>query len=111
MKHKELVQLSQEDLERKLKELGLELIKLNAQVATGTPPKNSGQLKKLKKDVARIMFVLCTKQKIDETKLAQSKAKTVQKNNQKNILKQKGAIKAPKSTKAKKQTKEQKQNE
>lgn len=57
MKFKELSQLSKEELQKKLKELELELIKLNAQVATGTPPKNTGQLRRLKKDLARIMLL------------------------------------------------------
>ena len=57
MKFKELAQLASEEQEKKLKELELELIKLNAQVATGTPPKNAGQLRRLKKDIARIMLL------------------------------------------------------
>jgi ribosomal protein L29 len=58
MKFKELVQMTGEEQVKKLKELELELIKLNAQVATGTPPKNAGQLRRLKKDIARIMLIL-----------------------------------------------------
>ena len=57
MKFKELTQLGSEEQGKKLKELELELIKLNAQVATGTPHKNAGQLRRLKKDIARIMLL------------------------------------------------------
>jgi ribosomal protein L29 len=57
VKFKELVQMTGEEQIKKLKELELELIKLNAQVATGTPPKNAGQLRRLKKDIARIMLI------------------------------------------------------
>jgi len=57
MKFKELAQLGKEEQEQKRKELQLELIKLNSQVATGTPPKNTGQLRRLKKDIARIMLL------------------------------------------------------
>ena len=64
MKFKEISQLSKEEREKKLKELELELIKLNAQVATGTPPKNSGHLKRLKKDIARIMLLKKINEKI-----------------------------------------------
>jgi len=64
MKFKELVQLGKEELDKKLKELELELIKLNAQVATGTPPKNAGQLKRIKKDLARIMLLKGTEKKV-----------------------------------------------
>ena len=57
MKFKELAQLGKEEREQKMKELQLELIKLNSQVATGTPPKNAGHLKRIKKDLARIMLL------------------------------------------------------
>jgi ribosomal protein L29 len=57
MKFKEIAQLNIEELEQKQKELELELIKLNAQVATGTPPKNAGQLRRIKKDIAKIMLL------------------------------------------------------
>ncbi|MFH0870825.1 MAG: 50S ribosomal protein L29 [archaeon] len=57
MKFKELANMSAEEQEMKLRELELELIKLNSQVATGTPPKNSGLLKKTKKDIARLMLL------------------------------------------------------
>jgi ribosomal protein L29 len=63
MKFKEMMNMGAEEQEKKLKELELELIKLNAQVATGTPPKNAGQLKRLKKDIAKIMFLKSSKGK------------------------------------------------
>jgi ribosomal protein L29 len=57
MKFKELSQLGHDERENKQKELELELIKLNTQVATGTPPKNAGMVRRIKKDIARIMFL------------------------------------------------------
>jgi ribosomal protein L29 len=66
MKFKELAQMTAEEQEKKLGELELELIKLNSQVATGTPPKNAGQLRRLKKDVARIMLIKGTKKQVDK---------------------------------------------
>lgn len=63
MKFKELTQMTAEEQENKLNELELELIKLNSQVATGTPPKNAGQLRRLKKDIARIMLIKGIKRK------------------------------------------------
>jgi len=57
MKFKELSQLGAEERENKQKELELELIKLNTQVATGTPPKNAGMVRRIKKDIARIMLL------------------------------------------------------
>ncbi len=61
MKAKELRNLTKKDLETKLDELKKELIKLNAQVATGTVPKSPGQIKQIKKTIARILTI--TKEK------------------------------------------------
>jgi len=57
MKFKELTNMGAEELDAKLGELELELIKLNTQVATGTPPKNAGMVRRIKKDIARIMLL------------------------------------------------------
>lgn len=69
MKFKEAVQMSKEERQKKLKELQLELIKLNAQVATGTPPKNTGQLRRLKKDIARMMLLESLDEKTDKKRV------------------------------------------
>ncbi len=80
MKFKELTQMTREEQIKKLSELELELIKLNAQVATGTPPKNAGQIRRLKKDIARIMLITTPDKKLakgrGEKKLIQKKANT-----------------------------------
>ncbi len=57
MKFKELSNMGADEQENKLRELELELIKLNTQVATGTPPKNAGMVRRIKKDIARIMLL------------------------------------------------------
>jgi ribosomal protein L29 len=75
MKFKALAQMTSPERERKQKELELELIKLNSQVATGTPPKNAGHLKRLKKDIARIMFIKGNEEK-NLTLLKEQKAKS-----------------------------------
>ncbi|MEK6963445.1 MAG: 50S ribosomal protein L29 [Nanoarchaeota archaeon] len=54
MKYKALKALTKEDLEKKHMEVQIELMKLNAQVATGANPKNPGQIRVLKKTIARI---------------------------------------------------------
>ncbi len=54
MKFKELSALSKEELEKKYQEAKLELIKFNSQVATGLNIKNPGQIKQLKKTIAKI---------------------------------------------------------
>jgi ribosomal protein L29 len=57
MKFKDLAQLSAEERKNKRRELELELIKMNTQVATGTPPKNAGTVSRIKKDIARLMLL------------------------------------------------------
>lgn len=68
MKFKELSQMSETELQEKLKQLRMDVIKGNAQVATGTAPKSPGQLKKAKKTIARIKSLLKNKmeEKINE---------------------------------------------
>ena len=67
-KKKELGMMTKADLLSKMEELKKELIKENAQVATGTVPKNPGQIKAMKKTIARIITILKTKhsKKIEE---------------------------------------------
>jgi ribosomal protein L29 len=50
------------ELKAKLSELELELIRLNAQVATGTALKNPSQVKDTKKNMARIRTLLKAKE-------------------------------------------------
>lgn len=61
MKKKELKSKGREELEKQLEEMRKELIKLNTQVATGTTLKNPGQVRKVKKTIARILTELKTK--------------------------------------------------
>lgn len=62
MKHKELKNLSKEELNKKLEELKKELMKDNAQVATGTIPKNPGKIYNARKTIARINMLLAQKE-------------------------------------------------
>jgi len=61
-KAKLLKGLSKAELKSKLSELDLELIKLNAQVATGTALKNPSQVRDIKKNIARIKTLLKEKE-------------------------------------------------
>jgi len=58
VKKKDLKNMSVADLKKQLKELKMELIKANSQVASGSTPKNPGQIKHTKKTVARIITFL-----------------------------------------------------
>ena len=57
MRAKEIRALPKEELTNKLSELKRELIKNNAQIATGTTPKSPGQMRELKKTIARILTI------------------------------------------------------
>lgn len=54
MRYREIEQLTDEDREKKILELKKELMELYAKVASGSPPENSGRLRQIKKDLARI---------------------------------------------------------
>ena len=58
MKAKEIRTMPREDLLNKLTDLKKELIKNNAQIATGTTPKSPGQIREIKKTIARILTIV-----------------------------------------------------
>lgn len=58
MKFKELNSLDDKSLQTKFRELKLELMKENSQVATGTSAKSSGKLRTLKKTIAKIKHIM-----------------------------------------------------
>ncbi|MBI2129412.1 50S ribosomal protein L29 [Candidatus Woesearchaeota archaeon] len=62
MKFKELKLMGEADLKEKSSEIRKELMKLNSQVAMGTIIKNPGQIKGIKKTIARIKTILKTKE-------------------------------------------------
>ncbi|MBT3405707.1 50S ribosomal protein L29 [Candidatus Woesearchaeota archaeon] len=66
MKNKDIRSKGEEELTGKMEEMRLELIKLNAQVATGTTPKKPGQIKQLKKTIARIKTTLNEKGRVSK---------------------------------------------
>jgi large subunit ribosomal protein L29 len=73
MKYKELQSMPRNELQDKLKELKMDLIKANAQVATGTIPKNPGQVKQTKKTIAKIKSLLNKAEPEKEAKQAEEK--------------------------------------
>lgn len=64
MKFKELQGLKSEELTKKEQEVRMELIKQNAQIATGTTPKSPGMVRELKKTLARIQHVRAQQQEV-----------------------------------------------
>lgn len=57
MKHKELVTKSQEELEQILVDAHKSLVKDYVQISAGTAAKNPGNVRKLKKTIARIKTI------------------------------------------------------
>ena len=62
MKDLDPTKMSKEEIQAKMLELRKELIKLNAQAATGTSPKNPRQIRTTKKYIARLMTALQSKE-------------------------------------------------
>lgn len=63
MKPKELRSMSEDDLKAKTEELRKELMKVNTQISTGTVPKSPGQVRQIKKNIARILTILTEKKR------------------------------------------------
>lgn len=72
-KFKEISQMGKEELAKKLLELKKELVKADAQVATGTVPKNPSSIRNTKRMMARIMMLL--EQKKMEEKITKKAVK------------------------------------
>ena len=54
IKKMEFKQMDAATLKEKLVDLKKELIKINAQISTGTPPENPGRVKEVRRTIARI---------------------------------------------------------
>ena len=70
--NKELAGMSVDQLKEKYIELKKELMKLNMQRATGTPPENPGMIRASRKSIARINTYL-TQKKMAAPKTVQAK--------------------------------------
>ena len=58
MKKQDFKKLTEKELKVKLIELKKELMKINIQISSGTTPKSPGQVKIIKKTIARILTQL-----------------------------------------------------
>ncbi len=63
MKRKEVLSMNEEEKSAKLTELRKELMKNRAQIAAGTVPKSPGQIKQIRKAIARILTTRRKKEK------------------------------------------------
>ena len=57
MKSKEISKMTGDELDKKMVELEKEIMKVNAQRASGTQLKNPGQLRQIRKNIARLLTV------------------------------------------------------
>ena len=64
LKIKDIRKMKTEELNKKLRELKLELMKELANVKMGRPIKNPGKIKSIKKSIARILTVLNERKKL-----------------------------------------------
>jgi len=64
MKIKELRKMDKNTMGNKIVELKKDLMKLNAQVATGTTPENPGRISSIKKTLAKINTLLNEKKEV-----------------------------------------------
>jgi len=55
MNKKDVQKMTGPEMEKKLEEIKLELLKINTKKSSGAPPENPGQIRQLKKTIARIM--------------------------------------------------------
>lgn len=83
IKAKEIRQMNEKQINEKIIEIKKDLMKANSQIAVGTVPENPGQVKQMKKTIARMLTILTEKKK--ETK--NDKKKPV-KENKEDIKKQ-----------------------
>ncbi len=58
MKNKEMQAMPEDELKSKLTELRKELLRNNAQIAMKAAPKNPGQIRQIKKTIARILTTI-----------------------------------------------------
>ena len=57
MKTKEIRKLKLDEFDKKMQEAKRELMLLQGQAKTGTPPKNPGMIKKLRRTIARMQTI------------------------------------------------------
>ncbi|MBI2133268.1 50S ribosomal protein L29 [Candidatus Woesearchaeota archaeon] len=62
MRKKEIQTMQPEEMKAKLVELRKEMMKINSQIATGTVPKSPGQMRQIKRTIARILTIRREKQ-------------------------------------------------
>ena len=101
---KEMARMSSEQLTQKYGELKKELMKLNMQRASGTPPENPGMIKSTRKAIARINTFMAQREKGTKIKEKTTEKKETTKTTKKVVKKvvKKAIKKSKKEVKKKK---------
>lgn len=73
VKRNEFLQMNEPQLKERLNELRKEMIKINAQLSTHTPPENPGRVRTVKKTIARIYTRLSQFKKLKPKEVKQTK--------------------------------------
>lgn len=68
MKIKNIRSLNPKEIETKMNEINMDLMKLEGQKATGTNPKSPGTIKKYKKTIAKMNLIISEKFKGGDSK-------------------------------------------
>jgi len=63
IKAKDIRKMNEKQIMEKMLEVKKDLMKANSQIAVGTVPENPGQVKQMKKTIARMLTILTEKQK------------------------------------------------
>ncbi len=78
-KRKELAQMTLDQLDKQYSDLRKELMKLNMQKSSGTPPENPGLVRATRKAIARINTYKAQKKKQPKEVVKKSSSKTIKK--------------------------------
>ncbi|MBI1970749.1 50S ribosomal protein L29 [Candidatus Woesearchaeota archaeon] len=90
---KELRDVAAADVPKRIQDLRKEYAKLQAQVSTGTPPKNTMQLKNIRRTISRLLTITSSKGKQMESSPASppKKGEQLKKQNQQKMMPKKKA--------------------
>jgi len=56
LRYKDIKNMSKEELEKKMNDLNIELMKMESQRATHTTPTNCGRIKEIRKTIAHLLL-------------------------------------------------------
>lgn len=73
LRPKEIRKMTEEELDKKMEELKLDLSKKKAQIIIGGAPENAGKIKEVKKTIARILTIKNEKKKLSKNEVIKNR--------------------------------------